>query len=270
MKIKTIIRKGSEHKGTDNKGYCEDFLYSYENENWIIAATFDGCSDGVDSHFASALSGKCLRAIILESEKDTLNSFLTTEDLFDFLVYNFLFSLEKMRLLLHLPGKEMLSTVILLVYNKKSEVGKIIAMGDGIVKINGDLCVIDQNNEPEYPIVYAGKITGHFQDTVEFLNEFKNIWTFRGLEDVTISTDGLLQWKNKSDETKTFQEAMDFLITDTDMGHLDVMLARKYNILKLKKWENKDDIGIIRIIKDEEKNTTNEAADNTAIYSESQ
>jgi len=270
MRIKTIIRKGSEHKGTDNKGYCEDYLYSYEGDRWLVAATFDGCSDGIDSHFASALSGKCLRAIIIEAQESFKQDSLTLKDVFTYLVYNFLRSLEEMRLLLRLPGNEMLSTIILLVYDKVTEEGEIIAMGDGIVKINGELCVIDQNNEPEYPIVYAEKVSKSYADTVEFLETFKNKWTFHGLEDVTISTDGLLQWRNKSDETKSFEEAMNYLITDSEMSHLSVMLARKFNILKLKKWENKDDIGIIRILKDEEKNTETENVDNRAVHSESQ
>ena len=270
MRIKTIIRKGSEHKGVDNKGYCEDYLYSYEGERWLVAATFDGCSDGVDSHFASALSGKCLRAVIANLQEGLKKDSLTLENVFAYLVHDFLHSLENMRHLLKLPGNEMLSTVILLVYDKVSEDGKIIAMGDGIVKINGELYVIDQNNQPEYPIIYAGQVSKSYTDILEFLKTFKNTWTFHGLEDVTISTDGLLQWKNKSDETKSFEEAMDYLITDSEMSHLSVMLARKFNILKLKKWENKDDIGIIRILKDEEKNTETENVDNRAVHSESQ
>jgi hypothetical protein len=264
MQIKTILRKGVDHKV-----YCEDYLYSFQNDNWIIAATFDGCSDGIDSHFASSLSGKILKSIIQQSANSLTDS-LSTEDVYNFIIFNFLLTLEEMRLKLSLAGNELLSTMILLVYNKQSEVGKVIAMGDGIVVIDGEMTIIDQNNEPEYPITYAGKITGHFQDVITFLETHKNQWTFRGFKDVTISTDGHQQWKHKTDINKKFQEAMDFFIYDTEMNNLEVMLARKYNILKLKGWENHDDLGMIRIINNEEKNTETEAIDNGRIYSENE
>ncbi len=252
MKIKTILRKGFEHKI-----YCEDYLYSFQNDNWIIAAVFDGCSDGVDSHFASSLSGKILKSIVLGNNGEFHDS-LTTDDVFRALNFKFLSELDYMRKKLRLPGNELLSTMILLVYNKHSELGKIIAMGDGIVVINGEITIIDQNNEPEYPIKYAKKVANSMADTGIFLTEHKNLWTFHGLEDVTISTDGLQQLKNMKDSSKHYTEAMEYFITNTDMSHLDVMLARKYNILKLKGWENLDDLGMIRIINDEKNASENQ------------
>ncbi len=262
MKIKTILRKGVDHKV-----FCEDYLYSFQNERWVIAATFDGCSDAIDSHFASTLSGKILKNIVQKNINELSNT-ISIEDFYNFIIYNFLFTLEEMRLKLSLAGKELLSTMILFVYDKENEVGKIIAMGDGIISIDGEITIIDQNNEPEYPIVYAGKITGDNPGVIGFLETHKNQWTFNKFKDITISTDGLKDWRHKNDGRKNFKEAMDFFILDTEMSKLDVMLARKYNILKLKGWENHDDLGVIRIINDENAIKETETADDGRVYSE--
>lgn len=245
MKIKTLLRKGFDHRV-----FCEDYLCSYENENWIIAGVFDGCSGGIESHFASALSGKIIKqyAKLLcdkyqEGESDIM--FMR-----NFLMSNFFYNLETFKKALSLSEMELLSTMILLIYNKKYDTGHVFALGDGIIMINGNITIIDQNNEPDYPVMHIDKINKK-EGLIKFLEENKNQWNFTGLEDIIISTDGLQQFKNKTKDGSNFEEAMNFLIIDKSMEKLDVMLARKYNILKTKGWENYDDIGLIRIMQEE-------------------
>lgn len=262
MKIRTLVRKGVDHRT-----FCEDFLYTFENENLIIAATFDGCSDGVDAHFASSLSGKCLSWVVQSVSKNDFYH-LGLESVFNEILFKFLYKLDCMKITLNLTNKEVLSTVILLVYDKKEDKGKIIAMGDGIIKINGNLIILDQNNEPEYPIKYASKVTESQKTFIEFLNTHTNKWDFEKLEDVTISTDGMEQLTNKFDVNLKFMQALDFFITDEVMSDLPVMLGRKYNILKMKGWENRDDLGVIRIMKEESiKNESKIQEPDTAVHS---
>ncbi len=268
MTIKTLLRKGFDHRI-----FCEDYLYSFENDNWIIAATFDGCSDGIDSHFASSLAGKCLKMILGKPdaviEPSSIYNFDSCFHLYETIIKNFLIKFEEMRTILQLSGKEMLTTVILMVYNKKTDQGHIIAMGDGIVSINGELHVIDQNNEPEYPIVYAGAVTKDANSFNKFIGTHKNQWFFTGLEDIVLSTDGLLQLKNKKNPELKADVAADFFINNNEMKDLDVMLGRKYNILKLQGWENHDDLGIIRIMNnknEKEKEIKQEAENHSTVH----
>lgn len=46
--IDTLIKMGKAHSL-----HCEDDYIVVENDNFLVAAVFDGCSSGVDSHYAS-------------------------------------------------------------------------------------------------------------------------------------------------------------------------------------------------------------------------
>lgn len=245
IKLKKLLRKGFDHKI-----FCEDYLYSFENDNLIITGVFDGCSKGIDSHFASSLSGKILKNIIQAKLALNHDNIQNPKEINRLILFSFFNKLNMIKEILRLHSDEMLSTMILLCYNKHTEDCHIIALGDGIVCINGKLIVINEKNQPTYPIYYSYKL-----DTVDaldiFLIKHENQWNFNGIEDVTISTDGLEQWNNIKEPEAEQTEVVDFIIQDNLFDNLDVMLQRKYNLLRMQGWQNGDDLGIIRLIKDE-------------------
>ena len=62
MRIHTLLKRGFSHKD-----FCEDFLLCKAlDEKYLLAGVFDGCSSGVDSHFASALFAKIVKNVATE------------------------------------------------------------------------------------------------------------------------------------------------------------------------------------------------------------
>ena len=61
FKIREIVKIGSEHK------QCEDSIFNMVKDDYIFMAVFDGCSGGVDSHFASNLFKKIMKKTIEEN-----------------------------------------------------------------------------------------------------------------------------------------------------------------------------------------------------------
>lgn len=244
IKLKKLLRKGFDHKI-----FCEDYLYSFENDNFIITGVFDGCSTGIDSHFASSLSGKILKNVIQTKLTLNLDNIQDPKEINRLILFSFFNKLIMIKEILKLHSDEMLSTMILLCYNKHNEDCHIIALGDGVVCINGKLIVINEKNQPTYPIYYSQRL-----DTVDaldvFLSNHEYQWSFTGIEDVTISTDGLEQWNNIKEPEAKQKEVIKFIIQDNLFDNLDVMLQRKYNLLRMQGWQNGDDLGIIRLIKD--------------------
>ena len=51
----------------DHHNFCEDSSLVFQDDNFIHIAVFDGCSTGIDSHFASFFFSRMLRKTIKES-----------------------------------------------------------------------------------------------------------------------------------------------------------------------------------------------------------
>ncbi len=240
MQIHRSIRKGEGHPV-----FCEDFqLLEYINEDLMVAAVFDGCSSGKESHFSSALFGKIIRKTIktLPQLKKVDPGFdlenISPEGLGTYLAENLFNNVLKINNYLLLEYTEILSTVYLLVYQQTTKDAWILASGDGYVAINGNINSIDQQNRPDY-------LTYHLNE--HFDNWFKNhveIFNEKEVNAVAISTDGIGSFYNPSRMHKISENLTKALLTDT----LDSTLDKKINGWKdTQGLVHYDDISIIRI-----------------------
>lgn len=240
MKIHQFIKIGSNHKN-----FCEDYIFTQKlNESFILAGVFDGCSSGKDSHFASSLIAKIIKA---EANK------IAVQEIDKMLIYKLLFkSLKKLKEIkeeLHLDENEILSTIILLLLDTKTKQGQIIALGDGFFSVNGQSTEIDQDNTPQYPAYFLNEYE-NFDDFNKIIDEMSKYKEFSDIKDITISTDGIFSFASFQANENT-PDISDFLAKDTKMAENNAMFGRKINILKTKySMINNDDLGIIRIIFD--------------------
>jgi hypothetical protein len=243
METYQLIRRGLIHRN-----FCEDFHFTHRIKNrYAIYAVFDGCSTGVDSHFASALLAKTIKAELEFIDKEDLES---SDLLLDALIYQSTQSLKEIRNALMLTTEELLSTMIVFVYDETTNSGNILAFGDGFVSVNGVNYLINQQNQPEY-IAYYLDMINTFEDYEQIMADYGKKFKVDTLSDVSISTDGINSFEQQaiSGIEENPPQVIGFLVQNDFLRNNPSMLARKCNILKTKfGLLNQDDIAIIRVI----------------------
>jgi len=243
MKIYSAIQIGDYHQNN-----CEDHLYIGDyGKNKILCAVMDGCTTAFESHFASTLVGKILKKICIEKgykefiEQNEIQ--LNTEENLKSVLRDLLNELKIVKNQLMLDSKELLTTLIIMLYDKNNEQGIILAIGDGFVNVNGEITEFEQDNKPDY-------LGFHLSEDFEtFYNAQKQKIEFNKITDLSISTDGIFTFEklapNKSNEEIN---VIEFLTSEKTNCEKDEMLN-----LKLKILENEfglkptDDFSIIRI-----------------------
>lgn len=243
MKIHSALRMGAFHTH-----HCEDFLVSFPITNTEhVIAVMDGCSMATESVFASMLVGKILRNIgkhwffqdFVEPDRRSLDEKLEalTKSLFQ--------ELKHTKNQLGLETNELLSTLLLGVIDKQRLSAELLAIGDGVVCADHETITYEQNNRPDY--------LGYH------LNESFDTWyaaqaqrlSLAHFEDLSLSTDGILSFKNLANtrEHKPEQAFIDFLLKDLSYQEQDNFLERKLMAIE-KEWQQvpTDDIGIIRVM----------------------
>jgi hypothetical protein len=238
-----LIKRGAIHKN-----FCEDFLFSHRIKNrFNIYAVFDGCSTGIDSHFASALMAKTIKAELEFIDKEDLES---SSLLLEALVYQSAQSLKEIRNALMLSTDELLSTLIVFVYDEISKSGDILVFGDGHVSINGIDYLIDQENKPEY-IAYYLDMINTYEDYEKCVADYARKFKVEKLIEVCISTDGIETFQKivNVETSEVIPDPKGYLLHNDYLRNNPSMLSRKCNILKTKfGFENQDDIALIRIL----------------------
>ncbi len=244
MEVYQLIRKGEMHKD-----FCEDFLLSFDiDERFSVYGVFDGCSTGIDSHMASALIAKVVKA---EMECLALEPVPSLRNFLSDTIFNTMSTLRNIRNDLFLETNELLSTIVLLVIDKSSNIGEALVFGDGFVSINGQSINIEQDNAPDYLAYYLDELE-NIVDFEAWLNDHSNRYTIEGVQDISIATDGIgsFQLADASIETNGRPVPSDFLAKNDFLLHNKSMLARKLNILRTKhRLINQDDVAMIRIIR---------------------
>jgi len=176
------------HKGEGHPVYCEDHLYEKNiDEKWYVAAVMDGCSSGKDSHFASALFTKIINRTCNNLHAIQLNDSVEIApiDIGLLIAKNLFNDLSKISKYLELDYREILSTIILLIYNKKEKISWILVSGDGYIAINGEITVIDQHNQPDYLGFHLDiGFDTWFTQNVKIFNQ-------QNVNEIAISTDGV-------------------------------------------------------------------------------
>ncbi|MBN1252751.1 MAG: protein phosphatase 2C domain-containing protein [Bacteroidales bacterium] len=244
MIVHKLLKRGLNHPN-----FCEDFILDEKlNQEYSLFGVFDGCSSGVDSHLASTLIAKIIRA---EANKINIEK-LSFDEILEKITFKTLKSLKKISKKFFLSKNELLSTIILFLYNQNSDKGKIISIGDGFLSINKHEIEINQNNQPNYLAYNIDEIRNKKEFKIWY-DENVGKYDVENLEDVTISTDGIFSFANDyNSENYNNKEIniIEYLTQDKNLFSNKAMLGRKYNILKKTHFlQNFDDLGIIRIIK---------------------
>jgi hypothetical protein len=245
MKIFSAIQIGDYHQNN-----CEDHLFIGEyGKNNILCAVMDGCTTALESQFASLLVGKILKKICLEKGyKEFIEqnkNLLTPEENLKSILKDLLNELKIIKNQLMLDEKELLTTLIILLFDKNNDEGILLAIGDGFVSINGEITEFEQDNKPDY-------LGFHLSEDFEtFYNSQKQKIEFSKLQDLTIATDGIFTFERLStNKSKEEVDVIQFLTIEKTNSEKEDMLT-----LKLKKLENEfglkptDDFSMIRIVK---------------------
>lgn len=244
MKTYSAIQIGDYHQN-----HCEDHLFvGNYGKNIILCALMDGCTTAIESQFASVLVGKILKKICKEKGyKDFIqdnNPSFDLEENLKSIIKDLLSELKGIKNQLLLDTKELLTTLIILLVNKTNKEGIVLAIGDGVIVINGQKTEFEQENTPDY-LGYHGNA-----DFDSFYNSQKQKIKFNQLVDVSIATDGILTFeKVLPQKNKEEFDVLHYLTQDDTNHEKSEMLY-----LKLKHLENEyglkptDDFSMIRII----------------------
>ncbi len=242
-KIYTALQRGDYHFN-----HCEDYLFVGEIGNdKLLCAVMDGCTMAKDSYFASTLVGKLLRKITIEQSYKAFYTLISIpENIDDCLksILNQLFEeLVKIKNQLLLEKNELLTTLIILLLDKKTNNGLVLTIGDGLVAVNGNITIYDQENKPDYLGFHLGE---DFE--LWYKNQTQKIF-FDNFEEISIATDGIFMFE-QFNETKENIDVLDFLIKNKENMETEEMLYKK--LKKLEKdfgLKPTDDVGMVRIIK---------------------
>jgi len=236
-------------RGLNHPNYCEDFiLHETLADKYELFGVFDGCSSGIDSHFASAFIAKIVRSEFHKLDGDTD---LLQRPFMKKLLFRVINVIKEQKQTLNLDTNELLSTIILFLYDKPANSGIIISIGDGVVCINGKQTIIDEDNVPDYLAYNLDKISSEAEFKMWYMLHAREFYV-ENLMDVSISTDGATSFvkTGKAKDNAEFINPIEYLFNDKFLIQNKAMLGRKVNILQRKHGlANGDDLGIVRVVK---------------------
>lgn len=187
MEVDSLLQRGFTHSN-----YNEDALFhKFLNEDWFVGAVMDGCSGGLQSYFTSALYGKsiqksCLTIQHLDKVDDSFKLAQSNPGDLSRKILNHLFDdVQGVKRSFLLEVVEVLSTLILFVYNSSSKEACLAVSGDGFFSVNGEITEIDQNNMPDFMGYHLEK---SFE---EWFENHLTQYNFSNVEEACISTDGI-------------------------------------------------------------------------------
>ena len=148
MKIHSTLSIGEFH--TNN---CEDFLINEQiADNQRLIAVLDGCTMGTESVFASHLYGKILRKIAKQQFYKAFVSkdILTLKQKLKQVTKALITETKQLKNQLDLNTNELLSTVIVGIVDSTEYNAEFLAIGDGLICVDGKLTEYEQNDKPDY------------------------------------------------------------------------------------------------------------------------
>ncbi|RXM50182.1 MULTISPECIES: protein phosphatase 2C domain-containing protein [unclassified Chryseobacterium] len=243
MNIYSSLKIGDYHTN-----HCEDHLIIKKiNSNKTICAVMDGCSTAMESHFASTLVSKILRKIIIETgykewyKKDVQYSL---DEQLKAIIKGLFNEITFLKKHLMLDEKELLTTLIILLYDAYENKGVILSLGDGVICINGRITEFDRDNKPDY---FAYHLNANFEDW--YLSQTQKIF-FEHLDDISIATDGILSFAKVKKTGSESINCVEYLMTAPQNDTSEEMLSKKIKILEHQYgMKPTDDLAIIRLIK---------------------
>jgi hypothetical protein len=243
MRLYSALQIGEYHVN-----HCEDYLFFGEigANKWLLAV-MDGCTMAKDSYFASTLVGKLLRKIAKErlfAELYELEPVTDAETTVRFVLQNLVDDLNRTRNDIMLDRLELLTTLVISVVDVENKNGVVLALGDGLVCIDGKITEFDQDNKPDYLGYHLDKDFDYWYKMQQQKLHFDNF------ADFSMATDGVTSFTKIKDITNEgLADPVNFLLSDCSGNETDEMLN-----LKLKKLEHvfglkpTDDLAIVRMI----------------------
>ena len=244
MKISTLLQRGIHHKN-----FNEDFIYTASiSKDIMVCAVMDGCSSAKDSHFTSSLFAKSLHKSgrMLPQMKEIIEDFdlktMELEAIADFFMKQLFEDLKRAKKLFFLEREELLSTIVLLVIDRKKKTACIKMSGDGIFAVNDEITEVDQNNIPNF-------LGYHLNSSFEEVKDVEiQTWNFDTVTDISISTDGIDKLKPSSKTRKDNDNPRTHFLSGNSKSFDDSFLQKQYDIFRKKGFIPYDDIGMIRLI----------------------
>lgn len=239
MKIYTHLQKGEAHPV-----FCEDFLMVERDlsERFLIASVMDGCSGGKETHFASAFIAKSFRKTLRDLEMDNSFENETANSVAKKLIQSLAENMLTIRESLQLSVNELVSTVILLVYDSKKDFAYLISIGDGTIVIDNEIHCIEQQNMPDY---LAYHLKEGFNLFYEKLFNFK----IQSPKNLAISTDGIDSFFDKQLQACPIDIAKEFLVNELN-GNKNVLACKIQQVYEQHNQTAQDDLAIVRVVFD--------------------
>lgn len=244
MKTLSLFKRSMHH---DN--FNEDFLFEHQlTEDLIVCGVMDGCSSAKESHFSSNLYSKSLHKScrMLPQMKEIIEGFdlekIELDAIGDFILKQLFNDLKKTQKILFLAIEELLSTIVLLVYNNKKKTAFIAVSGDGLFYINKELTEIDQQNVPNF-------LGYHLKENFDSVARTEiQSWSFENVSDVSISTDGIDKFRNNKKDSNELSVIHASFFMELPQVNKDNGFEKQYDDFISKGFIPHDDISLIRIL----------------------
>ncbi|AEE51121.1 protein phosphatase 2C domain-containing protein [Haliscomenobacter hydrossis] len=233
--------------GQHHVNHCEDYTVcaSLGTQRWLFAV-LDGCTMGRESFFASALCGKILHKIALERSHLSLKQATETNLVLELkaITQRLFNELNQIKHLLLLDKYDLLSTLVLLIWDGVQNQGEVLVVGDGVVQQDGVLHWFEQNNQPDY-------LGYHLEEDFEqwFLAQKQRL-SISGFTNLSICSDGIFTFMPFDDQVYTSApDPVQYLLEDRNFVQQNNMLDKKLRLLE-KEYGLKpaDDVAIVRLI----------------------
>ncbi|MFW5982862.1 MAG: protein phosphatase 2C domain-containing protein [bacterium] len=235
--------------GNAHRDHNEDssFVFTEDNE-FVVLAVMDGCSSGTESYFASGLIRKLLKKNVkqLAYLGFVKKEFPEKEVLLKTLLFAVFEDLKQIKQSLYLSENELLSTLLLSVYNISQKSAITSVSGDGFVFSNNSYKEFDSNNKPDY-------MAYHLNDSFEkWYACNQEILHTEKLDNFGLSTDGIKSFYNPSQSSlkeKIGINPFHYFFFDEDFDSKSNVIKMRYEKLKNEYGiENLDDIAMIRLV----------------------
>ncbi len=241
MQVYSCLQIGEYHTN-----HCEDYVYTGQISKAVtVCAVMDGCTMGEDSHLISTITGKLLRKIVLEKSHLQVKNEVPARHpgaLLRDILQQLFQELNILRNQLLLNKNELLSTLLIGVFDEAINKGALLAIGDGVISVNGRIMEFDHDNQPDYVGYHLS------EDFGQWFEKHTQKLALSTIRDISIATDGILSFKRFNQETYPSANPIEFLLTDETLLDEPDMLSRK-----LKSLEHNyglrptDDIAVVRI-----------------------
>lgn len=209
----------------------------------------DGCTMGKDSYLISTIVGKLLRKICKSLSYKEFYAKKADELSLDIYLKGILQELfSEMKMLknqLQLEREELLTTLIILLADVKADKGVLLAIGDGVVSVNGTVTSFDQDNKPDYLGFHLS------EDFDTWYSAQEQRLFIESLSDISIATDGIESFTRvAAPENSEIVDPIAFLLHDTAGLGNEEMLNMKLKAIEHKYGLNHtDDLAVIRVIR---------------------